>query len=442
MVYYMKWQVILRKLDSWINFIGFIVAIVVVWGILSFLFSRPDSFNRIKYHEFYQENDYNIVAVGASSTLDDFNPYIADRLTGLKTYNMGTSSQPMEGTYYQTKDIIRHSPDVDIILVDVSFAILSRSVGSDKKAAQIMTDYMKFRIPKCEYIFKCYSPENWMEMFSPTYRNHSIKSSIVSDNLKAKINYEYLNYINHNEIYDNYNYYQGKGLSIKKKVNEGTDFFMFPENYGEFDTMKLPFDGGAVSYLNKTIDLCKKNNIRVILVSYPRTNLYLKQCGNYDIYSEWINEFCEKKQIEYFDLNLIKNQNWSDDLFANLDHLNYNGSEIATEYISGYIMGSRYDMLDTINERFNRDIDGVIYTCAIEAEANKKFPLTWRVITDTNTEFVYRVMAYDKESMELISESGIINDHEALLDNITDRIIINIYNKDNMEYMGNAMLYR
>lgn len=418
-------------MKKWISFLAFCLVIVLCFQLVGFCVIKDDSYNRLKFHEFYAADDYDIVCIGPSSTVNSFVPQVADELLGANTFNLGTTSQQMEGTYYLTLETLKRQKP-KLIVLDVSFAILSRKVGA-LKATQLITDYMK-GWNKFRYITDAVSRDNWLTMFSRTCRYHDVSAAEIRDNLKAKLSADYRSYANHSDVYTNYNSYVGKGYTRHEKENAGFSYFMYAEGDDHFDYVDDRIVPAQLEYLRKTLALCKEQGVPVVLMSYPKSQFFLKTSGDYDSMHNRIRDIGAEYGVEYFDMAMIRDVEWTDELMGNLDHCAPEGAKLATEYLCRYIQGEEIPMVSSIREKYNRDIDGIWYTQEYLDEDTVE--LTWWVDTDTGREFQFSLEG--RKDGVTCFETEITSENTVVYDDSADTVILRIYDGVTGEYLGNA----
>ena len=110
------------------------------------------------------------------------------------------------------------------------------------------------------------------------------------------------------------------------------------EDKGE--TYKFPEK--TKKYMDKIIDVCKKENIELILVEIPSADSwsYAK--------SKELSKYAEEKQLKFLDLNLVLDEiglDWKTDTADGGDHLNVYGAEKVTKYMGKYLT-ENYDIED------------------------------------------------------------------------------------------------
>ena len=123
-------------------------------------------------------------------------------------------------------------------------------------------------------------------------------------------------------------------------------------------------------YLNIVNEYCKKNDIKMMLMSAPSTKNW-----NYAKHNAVV-KYAQEEQIEYLDLNMITDElniDWNNDTLDGGDHMNYYGSVKLTDYFGKYlsdkgILDSHKD--DKYYSNWNDDL--LKYKEEIERESKDK----------------------------------------------------------------------
>ena len=105
--------------------------------------------------------------------------------------------------------------------------------------------------------------------------------------------------------------------------------------------IKLDKDGnivvieGEIEALNGMIDICRKHNIRPVLITTPFRHEYNEQFDEkfYEQYHEVINDICESKNVEYYDYSHDERFTNSTEYMNNSDHLTQTGARVFTEIL-------------------------------------------------------------------------------------------------------------
>lgn len=123
----------------------------------------------------------------------------------------------------------------------------------------------------------------------------------------------------------------------------------------------------AVLYMNKIIDICDKENIKLMLINSPSLNTWSYARHNA------VEQFAKENNIDYLDFNTL------DDYTVEYDkefrdkgiHVNYYGSSKITAYVGNYIADNYKELIDDKRENaeflyWNDDRDRFIEYYRIE----------------------------------------------------------------------------
>lgn len=94
----------------------------------------------------------------------------------------------------------------------------------------------------------------------------------------------------------------------------------------------LPVEDDMLKYLEKIIDLCEKNNVKLVFFRSP----YLAN-ENEMRKVNWLADYCEEREIPFYDLESAVDFDYNTD-FKDHWHLNVRGARKATEYLSSKII--------------------------------------------------------------------------------------------------------
>ena len=100
-------------------------------------------------------------------------------------------------------------------------------------------------------------------------------------------------------------------------------------------------------YLSKIIDLCKEQNIELLLIEIPSAESWSKDLSNKT------EDFAKEYNLEFIDMNLNASEfgfDWKTDTSDGGDHLNVYGAEKVSKYL-GKIIKDKYNITDHRNEK-------------------------------------------------------------------------------------------
>ena len=301
---------------------------------LNYIYMDWSELGRALWHSYYNEKEnIDYLYLGSSHVYRGVNPFRLDELNGGNNFNMASSSQFMNGSYYLLKEVEKHH-NIKHVYLDMYYAI-SNGEGWRYKdrpdtvhANQWNTDFMKFSWNKLQYIFSMSKPSMYSETIFPfiRYRSCLYDYNYIKNLINKKEKYSYQNYI----YADGDGYYTNKGYwyyTVQLPQNK----LIWKHGY---KMEQYPMADEAEKYLRMIIEYCQKNNVGITLFGVPSYELEALATENYDNYVEQIRQIASEYGIDYYDFNLCKEgylpiqepQNFSD-----INHLNANGALIFTE---------------------------------------------------------------------------------------------------------------
>lgn len=274
---------------------------------------------------FYAEekNSLDVMFMGNSDMYRGMAPILLWDEYGIASYSYTSPGQRIWTGYYVLLDALRkQKPDIIVFNVDAIQSTNQSNESNYRKALDNMQmSSVKIRA-LLDRTFKM-SKEKRISFVFPILRYHSrVADLTVEDFTQA---YGYTEFA-----------YKGMDLTAKIKAYEGGKTYM--EDKGE--TYKFPEK--TKKYMNKIIDVCKKENIELILVEIPSADSwsYAK--------SKELSKYAEEKQLKFLDLNLVLDEiglDWKTDTADGGDHLNVYGAEKVTKYMGKYLT-ENYDIED------------------------------------------------------------------------------------------------
>lgn len=87
---------------------GLLAGVILFFGItqlLNRMYVEEDAQNRILWHNFYEDcGKIDDLYLGSSHVYFDLDPQILDQLNGQYHFNLSSSSQPLDGSYYLLRE--------------------------------------------------------------------------------------------------------------------------------------------------------------------------------------------------------------------------------------------------------------------------------------------------------------------------------------------------
>ena len=259
--------------------------------------------------EYYgEEKNHDVIFIGDCEVYENFSPKVLWEKYGINSYIRGSAQQLIWQSYYLLEDTLRYEkPDV------VIFNVLSMKYDEPQKEAynRMTLEGMKWSASKVKSIQASMTEqEEFMDYVFPILRYHSRWSELGSEDVKYMFGKET---VSHN------GYYMRVDVKPAENVPEGNILadYQFGEN--------------AYDYLDKMTQLCKENDIELVLIKAPSLYPYW-----YDEWETQIEEYAEENDLKYINfLNLIEETglDFSKDTYDGGLHLNLSGAEKITEYL-------------------------------------------------------------------------------------------------------------
>ena len=281
------------------NFLLFLLPILATFFILELLVRKSNSLYREKWEGYISKSDsINILVLGNSHAMNAIDPREFD----LFAYNMAFASQSL----YYDKEItlknIDNMPNLKYVLISVDY----HSFHAKHNEARDIFYHYYYGIDygNKKYFFEDVS---WVKTlgFKQTIREHIPRSKINP-------------YRGFDFSYDSTNWNVINSLEGKKRVEQFENSFINNEK-------------DVINNLIDFIQVLKSKDIIPILITLPCHDYFTSHL-NKDIVKNneiAIKKICDLNKIEYY--NFIDN-NYSDSLYYNVDHLNkYGAKKISIE---------------------------------------------------------------------------------------------------------------
>lgn len=314
--------------------IGMIALISVPLYMIFYILEVPDyaAYTRLMLNDMYNGEDSDIVFLGSSKTYTTICPETVQENLNMSAFDLTSSGQGMMGGYYLLEEYFKYHSAKYVVLEMQENKLLG--FGLDEKGINAanyqITDSLKRNSTTYWNYFKdAYSFDKYFSAFFSVshYRSNFTysfsKNRVLSGDYKCIIRkqaygeYKENGYLNE----DSYN-----GEDVDRSIILWDESVLTPDT-------KLCTQ--SVEYFEKTIELCKKNDCQLILMTYPvidsATSLNrIQECR--DFYTE----FALKYELDYMDMMLCKDYTEvKDDAydFSDTGHMNDAGARKYTYYV-------------------------------------------------------------------------------------------------------------
>ena len=298
------------------------------------LMDDSQSYTRLTMHELYERADageeIDTLFLGSSHCYRAYDPELYEELTGRTAYNLGSSSQNYDTSYYLLREAARLY-DLKTVYLDMYYKFLFMdSEDRDLVQANIISDYMRLSLNKLSFLLTTTEAKNYTNRFFPFRRSWQELGDFayVRENLAKKQAESYRKY---EPVTVEADRYAGRGF-VWSDARLDVDAITWWDNFGKVaDDMQLDTTY-SVSYIEKIVSFCREHDIRLVFVTAPSHNQYLEAIGPYDSAHAYVQKLAERFGVEYLDFNLAKTEylELTADDYIDVDHLNGTGAEKLT----------------------------------------------------------------------------------------------------------------
>jgi len=276
------------------------------------------------------DNSIDYLILGSSHVFHGIKPAVIDEYGYISGYELSTGVQKTWISYYYLKEALKtQSPKV--VLLD-TFMIFN-SNPNDEARNRMALDYMRPSENKEEAIKATIGEdEDILSYMFPILRYHGRISELTIEDFT----YMFKDKTNPNKGY----------MSTGGDSATEVKFLHYWNNYGDYILWEE--DSKAKEYLDKIVDLCNENNIKLILFKTP--------VAKYWDYNMLVTttEYADEKGIRFIDFNSEVEEiglSTATD-FYDYSHLNKTGADKFSKYLTKYILEGIYldDIIDIKKE--------------------------------------------------------------------------------------------
>lgn len=367
-------------------FLFLLIFFIITIPLAFILKDDANSYARVLFHEIHNQDKIDYLICGASHVSHGVEANNASQKLGKAVFNAGTPSQKIDGTYA----ILRQATKlykIEKVFLELDFAVATDSDFSKRdgfKAEYIVSNGIKdFKI-KTDYLLHCSSPKYYFNSILPIGKDKlmTLNPKTISDKIKSLLSREYFKY----QYVDDGSEYAGKGCVLDlEEIPDGGYSNDSKESFIPVSTISDDWK----NTLDKIINLCRKNEIELIMFSMPCSDFYLNERGNYDEYYSFCRDFVNERGFAYYDFNLAKPELFSavDSDYHDDNHFSKKGVYKWTDTFCDFF-GSKYKEENALEKYFYSS-----YAQKMEEMPDKIFGL-------------YMFTSGDRKSMEIIPVSN------------------------------------
>ena len=311
-----------------------IIAFIFVFALLNRLVTPKYQTNLVEGHmikEFYKEKkNHEVIFLGDCEVYANFSPMELYDSYGITSYVRGTSQQLIWQSYEILKETLKYEkPKVVVFNVNS----MRHKDPVSEAYNRLTIDNMKWSKEKINIIkSSMLEEESFISYVFPIIRYHSRITELTKE--------DFIYFFKEKNV--TYN-----GFLMNKKVKPYTSF-PAKKKLGNYE-----FSESNYEYLSKITELCKQNNIKLVLIKAPSLYPYW-----YDEYETQIVNFAKNNGVDYYNLKEYVDEigiDYNTDTYDGGLHLNLNGAIKLSKFF-GKILLDNYNLT---NYKNNKEVNAI-----------------------------------------------------------------------------------
>ncbi|MBQ8279952.1 MAG: SGNH/GDSL hydrolase family protein [Roseburia sp.] len=322
------------RISKWIKPLGFVIALCLVNGLLSFLIEPVRGSSGTMWKEYYQEESLDTVFVGSSFCVATFDPYVFDEELGVKSFNMGTPLQAIDQTISALETALEDH-EIKNVIIGTGFFVFqeeafdkaeltfekakARQMGGLKGIAEGARYMLKEGVRDTEKSINYLFP--WL------YNQEEVSVEFISQNVSKKI--------------DAWHTPEVKETSKKGyRCFEGVVDYDTQWEINSYTYYDQSFDEELLEQFGKLLQLCKEQEVDVIVINSPHPTFDVVSC--YETYAQSeaiVKELCQEYGADYYNFSLAKPELFDakPEYFYDFEHLNDEGAKVFSRALCEFL---------------------------------------------------------------------------------------------------------
>lgn len=283
------------------------------------------------FYKFTKRNNVDILLFGNSHLYSGINPINLSVNLGANSFILASPGTSIADSYYGLKEALEITKPKLVILETYGmtafnpYALKTGALTDQFKSFNARKDFVT-KISSTPFLFKS---DNYAYAWSNTLRNHDF---LFKDYKQLKKNYASKKKSNKKKLYLGRFVRFQKGL--KKDVLDMYDSLGPPVKAEKFE-----YNEYTDVYLEKIVDLCAKEDIRLLFLTLP---MYHRHVDDYPLWNNKMKTVLKKFPNPWLNLqnpidSITFNRNCFENTYKGNQHMTYAGSLMATYKLASYI---------------------------------------------------------------------------------------------------------
>ncbi len=324
-----------------LSFLGMLAAVFFLTGLAVrgcnyILVDDTKSYTRLMMHEMYEsEENIDTVFLGSSHCFRAYDPRLFTKLTGKTAFNLGSSSQNFDTSYYLLREAAKYH-DIKTVYLDMHYKFLFKEKTDDRDLIQanIISDYMRPSLNKLEFLTQVSGARHYTNRMLPFRRDWKKIGEMpyLQELWEKKQSEAYKTFA---PVVNEEEYYVGKGFVYSEEEMDASKITWWNKYASVTEDLKGNADY-TNSYIKRIVEFCQKNEIRLVFVTAPSFGQYLDTIAPYDEAYAYIKDMADEYGVSYWDFNLCRKEclDLGEECFVDVDHLNGKGAQKVTELLA------------------------------------------------------------------------------------------------------------
>lgn len=316
--------------------LGFLLLFILCgMGFRYLLVDDTESYTRLMMHDFYRQDNIDILFVGSSHCYISLDPRITDDIFKANTFNAGSALQAQDATFALIREAVERY-HVKQIYMEMYYLMMDNDEYHERDqltSTYIISDYMRPSLNKVRFLLNASSSKYYINSFLPARRNWEslLHPSVIKDLMDRKRSKNF-------REYQPFGGYQTKGFVINEgEIINGT--LLDTAGFDRIRTEEASADW--MKTIDEIITYCAKKGVHLTLFSAPMSLFQTTGVGNYDDYIALVRGMTEDTDVRYVDFNLCREAYFdhSSGMFSDAGHLNEAGAERFSRLFADYFTG-------------------------------------------------------------------------------------------------------
>jgi hypothetical protein len=324
-----------------------IILAVIVFTDIKGYFTADQTDNHVNskwksFYKFTKTKNVDIIFIGNSHVITGVEPYIMSVATGCNCFILGNAGTDIADAWFHLGEALKLTKPKLIILE--TYCIGNSQKVTNNDIAQIKSfEAHNDVIYKLQTMPELFYSDSWVKAWSPSIRNHTF---LLTDMNRIKYNIK------------NPNPPQSDKLDLGRfsRFTSGLEDSII----AKYDSLGAPVKGSEYKisdhsrkYLKKIMNLCEKNNVRVLFLTIP---MYYRHIDNYSEWKETLGEELQKySYTQWLDLQQpYDSLSYTKDAFENTytanQHLTFFGMSVTSYKIAKFLFENNYTLPDRTKE--------------------------------------------------------------------------------------------